>query len=162
MNAKWIGGLLVGGLLAIGGQATADGLGVGRGIDHVGMLVRPENFDADSRILARLGFSETPVLTAAGGIKNRLIWFRDLSYLELDTFTEVNPSTAPFLDFLAHHEGAKFYGTEVLDAAKAVAFLTGAGYPNVGPIPAGPLTVAATGQVVGQTPLWSLIILTSN
>src|ERR1700709_209516 len=162
IGAVRIGGILLGGLLAIGGAATAQGLGVGRGIDHVGMLVRAENFDADSRTFARLGFSETPVLTAPGGIKNRLIWFRDLSYLERHTFTELNDSTAPFLDFLAHHEGAKFYGTEVRDAAKAVAFLTGAGYPNVGPIPAGPLTVAATGQVVGQTPLWSLIILTSH
>ncbi len=163
MNAKWIGGLLLGGLLAVDGTATAQGLGVGRGIDHVGMLVRAENFAADSRTFARqLGFSETPALTAAGGIENRLIWFRDLSYLEIDTFTELNDSTAPFLAFLEHHEGAKFYGTEVRDAAKAVAFLTGAGYPNVGPIPAGPLTVAATGQVVGQIPLWNLIILTSR
>jgi hypothetical protein len=162
MNAGRIGTILLGALLAAGGTATAQGLGVGRGIDHVGMLVRPENFDADSRTLARLGFSETPVLTAPGGIKNRLIWFRDLSYLELDTFTESNDSTAPFLAFLEHHEGAKFYGTEVRDAAKAVAFLTGAGYPNVGPIPAGPLTIASTGQVIGQIPLWSLIILTSR
>jgi catechol 2,3-dioxygenase-like lactoylglutathione lyase family enzyme len=152
------------GLLALGGHAAADdGLGVGRGIDHVGMLVRVENFDAAGDVLARqLGFSATPVLVAPGGVENRLIWFEDLSYLELDAFTESNPGTAPFLAFLEKHEGAKFYGTEVIDAARAVAFLDGAGYPNVGPIPAPPLTIQSTGQVVGLTPLWTEIILTSR
>jgi catechol 2,3-dioxygenase-like lactoylglutathione lyase family enzyme len=155
--------MLIGGLLALGGQAAAQGLGDGRGIDHVSLLVRPENFDAVAKVFTRqLGFSVTPALLSPAGAKNRLIWFRDLSYLEIDTFTELNDSTAPFLDFLKHHEGAKFYGTEVVDAARAVAFLTGAGYPNVGPIPASPLTLASTGEVVGATPLWSLIILTSR
>jgi catechol 2,3-dioxygenase-like lactoylglutathione lyase family enzyme len=152
------------GLLAMGGQAVADdGLGVGRGIDHLGMLVRLENFDAAGDVLARqLGFSVTPVLLSPAGVENRLIWFEDLSYLELDAFTESNAGTAPFLAFLAKHEGAKFYGTEVLDAARAVAFLDGAGYPNVGPIPAPPLTIQSTGQVVGLTPLWTEIILTAR
>jgi catechol 2,3-dioxygenase-like lactoylglutathione lyase family enzyme len=152
------------GLLAMGRQVVADdGLGVGRGIDHVGMLVRLENFDAAADVLARqLGFSVTPVLLSPAGVENHLIWFDDLSYLELDAFTENNAGTAPFLAFLAKHEGAKFYGTEVLDAARAVAFLDGAGYPNVGPILAPPLTIQSTGQVVGLTPLWTEIILTAR
>jgi catechol 2,3-dioxygenase-like lactoylglutathione lyase family enzyme len=164
MRSEGIVGLALCGMLALGGQAVADdGLGVGRGIDHVGMLVRLENFDAAGDVLTRqLGFSATPVLLAPGGIENRLIWFEDLSYLELDAFTESNPGTAPFLAFLEKHEGAKFYGTEVLDAARAVAFLDGAGYPNVGPIPAPPLTIQSTGQVVGLTPLWTEIILTAR
>jgi len=164
MRSERIVGLALCGMLALGGQARADdGLGVGRGIDHVGMLVRLENFDAAGDVLTRqLGFSATPVLLAPGGIENRLIWFEDLSYLELDAFTESNPGTAPFLAFLEKHEGAKFYGTEVIDAARAVAFLDGAGYPNVGPIPAPPLTIQSTGQVVGLTPLWTEIILTSR
>jgi catechol 2,3-dioxygenase-like lactoylglutathione lyase family enzyme len=127
------------------------------------MLVRLENFDAAGDVLTRqLGFSATPVLVAPAGVQNRLIWFEDLSYLELDAFTESNPGTAPFLAFLEKHEGAKFYGTEVLDATRAVAFLDGAGYPNVGPIPAPPLTIQSTGQVVGLTPLWTEIILTAR
>jgi len=164
MRSERIVGMALCGLLALGGKAVADdGLGVGRGIDHVGMLVRLENFDAAGDVLTRqLGFSATPVLLAPGGVENRLIWFEDLSYLELDAFTESNPGTAPFLAFLAKHEGAKFYGTEVLDAARAVAFLDGAGYPNVGPIPAPPLTIQSTGQVVGLTPLWTEIILTAR
>jgi catechol 2,3-dioxygenase-like lactoylglutathione lyase family enzyme len=164
MRSERIVGLALCGLLALGGRAVADdGLGVGRGIDHVGMLVRLENFDAAGDVLTRqLGFSATPVLLAPGGIQNRLIWFEDLSYLELDAFTESNPGTAPFLAFLEKHEGAKFYGTEVLDAARAVAFLDGAGYPNVGPIPAPPLTIQSTGQVIGLTPLWTEIILTAR
>jgi len=162
MRSERIVGLVMCGLLALGSQAVADGLGVGRGVDHVGMLVRLENFDAAGDVLTRqLGFSATPVLTSPAGVENRLIWFDDLSYLELDAFTADNAGTAPFLAFLANHEGAKFYGTQVLDATRAVAFLDAAGYPNVGPIPAGPLTIQATGQVVGLTPLWTEIILTT-
>ncbi len=151
---------------ASGGQALAEpagGLQFGRGIDHVGMLVQLSNFAAASDVWTRqLGFAATPVLTSPAGVENRLIWFEDLAYLELDAFTADNPATAPFLDFLAHHEGAKFYGTEVFDATRTASFLTAAGYPNTGPIPAGPLTVQATGQVVGQTPLWNEVILTGN
>jgi catechol 2,3-dioxygenase-like lactoylglutathione lyase family enzyme len=166
MNAGRIQWMAVCGLLAMSSLAVAkehpERLEIGRGIDHVGMLVREENFAAAADVLtAKLGFAATPVLTSPAGVENRLIWFPNLSYLELDAFTDNNPSTAPFLDFLAHHEGAKFYGTEVLDANQAVSFLTAAGYPNVGPIPAGPLTIQSTGQVVGLTPLWSSIILTS-
>src|SRR5262245_23994902 len=99
-------------LLALGaGPAAAQGLGVGRGIDHVASLVRLENFDDAANVLARLGFSATPVLASPVGAENRIVWLSDLSYLELDAFTQRNPFTAPFLDFLAAHEGAKFYGT---------------------------------------------------
>ncbi|HLX09951.1 MAG TPA: VOC family protein [Thermoanaerobaculia bacterium] len=161
MRSKRIVGLAMCSLLALTSGAAADGLGVGRGVDHVGMLVRLENFAAAADVLTRqLGFSATPVLTSPAGVENRLIWFDDLSYLELDAFTADNAGTAPFLAFLANHEGAKFYGTQVLDATQAVAFLDAAGYPNVGPIPAGPLTIQSTGQVVGLTPLWTEIILT--
>jgi hypothetical protein len=163
MNANRIGWIVICALLALGGQATAQGLGDGRGIDHVGILVRLENFDAVTNIFThQLGFSATPALLSPAGAKNHLIWFRDRSYLEIDAFTELNDGTAPFLDFLQHHEGAKFYGTDVHDAAATSAFLTGAGYPNVGPIPAGPLTIETTGQRVGLTPLWNLVILTSR
>jgi catechol 2,3-dioxygenase-like lactoylglutathione lyase family enzyme len=162
MNARRIGWAAVCGLLALDGQATAQGLGVARGIDHVGLLVRLENFEAVGNVLTRqLGFSATPTLQSPVGAENRLIWFSDQSYLEIDAFTQLNGFTAQFLAFLEHHEGAKFYGTAVADAAQAVAFLNGAGYSTVGPFPASPLTIAATGQVVGLTPLWSSIILTA-
>jgi catechol 2,3-dioxygenase-like lactoylglutathione lyase family enzyme len=166
MNAKRIWGMVMCGLLALGVQASAHehhGLGDGRGIDHVGPLVRLENFDAAVNVLTQqLGFSATPALLSPLGAKNRLIWFNDLSYLEVLTFTERNDFTAPFVDFLEDHEGAKFYGTEVVDAAQAITFLTGAGYPNVGPVPAPPLTIESTGEVVGLSPLWNSIILTSR
>jgi catechol 2,3-dioxygenase-like lactoylglutathione lyase family enzyme len=163
MNARRILWVLLFGLLALGAQAGAQGLGDGRGIDHVASLVRLENFDADTSFLAnQLGFSVTPALLSPIGGKNRLIWFNDLSYLEIDAFTENNEFTAPFLDFLDHHEGVKFYGTEVVDATRAIHFLTAAGYPNAGPVPAPPLTIESTGQVFGFTPLWQSIILTSR
>jgi catechol 2,3-dioxygenase-like lactoylglutathione lyase family enzyme len=163
MNARRISWIAMCGLLALGGQATAQGLGDGRGLDHVASLVRAENFDAVGNVFTdQLGFSATPALLSPLGAKNRLIWFGDLSYLEIATFTQLNEFTAPFLDFLEHHEGGKFYGTEVVDAAQAISFLTGAGYPNVGPIPAAPLTIESTGEVVGLSPLWSSIILTAR
>ena len=163
MNARRMLWILACGLLALGVQAGAQGLGDGRGIDHVASLVRLENFDADTNFLAdQLGFAVTPALLSPIGAKNRLIWFDDLSYLEVDTFTERNEFTAPFLDFLDQHEGAKFYGTEVVDAAQALSFLNGVGYPAVGPIPAPPLTIESTGQVFGFTPLWNSIILVSR
>src|SRR3954462_7584258 len=110
MNARRILWTVMCGLLALSGRAGAQGLGDGRGIDHVGLLVRAENFAAAGDVLThQLGFSATPALVAPVGAKNRLIWLNDLQYLELDTFTENNPATAPFLDFLEHHEGAKFY-----------------------------------------------------
>jgi catechol 2,3-dioxygenase-like lactoylglutathione lyase family enzyme len=162
MNAKRIGWTVLCGLLALGGAATAQGLGDGRGIDHVASLVRLENFDSQVNVLTQqLGFSATAALLSPFGAKNRLIWFNDLSYLEVDAFTELNGFTAPFLDFLDHHEGVKFYGTQVVDATQATAFLTQAGYANTGPIPAAPLTIESTGQVVGLTPLWSSIVLLS-
>ncbi|HEX5716236.1 MAG TPA: VOC family protein [Thermoanaerobaculia bacterium] len=160
MSAKRILWTLTFGLLALGGQASAQGLGDGRGIDHVASLVRLENFDAAVDVWTeQLGFSATPALLSPLGAKNSLIWFSDLTYLEVVAFTELNEFTALFLAFLEDHEGAKFYGTDVLDAAQAIAFLTGAGYANAGPIPAAPLTIEATGEVVGLSPLWRSIIL---
>jgi len=168
MSARRSGWLLAGALLAgvpavAAGNAPGVALGVGRGVDHVASLVRLESFDAAVSVLTdQLGFSATAALLSPLGAKNRLIWFDDLSYLEVDAFTEANPFTQPFLDFLAHHEGVGFYGTEVVDADQAAAFLTAAGYPNTGPIPAPPLTLEATGDTVGASPLWRDIILTSR
>ncbi len=151
------------GLLALGGQVVAQELGAGRGVDHVAALVRLENFDAAASVFTdQLGFSATPALLSPLGAKNRLIWFDDLTYLEVVGFTELNEITAPFLAFLEDHEGGKYYGTDVADAEQAAAFLTGAGYPNVGPIPSLPLTIQSTGELVGLSPLWRSIILTAR
>lgn len=160
MNTKRILWIVISGLLVLGGQVAAQGLGDGRGIDHVGPMVRLENFEAAGDAWTELGFSLTPALLNPLGAKNRLIWFSDQTYLEILAFTDLNEFTAPFLAFLENHEGAKFYGTDVVDAAQAISFLNGAGYSNVGPIPAPPLTIESTGEVVGLSPLWYSIILT--
>ena len=167
MSARSMAWLLAGALLVPASLPAAEpaaALGVGRGVDHVGMLVRLPDFDdAVSVLTDQLGFSATAALLSPFGAKNRLIWLDDLSYLEVDAVTDANPFTQPFLDFLAHHEGAKFYGTEVLDAGRAAAFLDAAGYPNTGLIPAPPLTLEATGETVGgASPLWQEILLTSR
>lgn len=163
MNSKQLRWAVMCGLLALGAAAAAQELGAGRGIDHVGPLVRPENFAAAVSVWSgQLGFATTPVLLSPLGAKNSLIWFSDQTYLEIVTFTELNDFTAPFLAFLEDHEGAKFYGTDVANAAQAVAFLNGAGYPAVGPVPAPLLTIESTGEVVGDSPLWESIIFTSR
>src|SRR5262249_13615938 len=100
MSARWMGSVLALSLLAVpaaavGQQGAAGhapgGLGVGRGVDHVASLVRLPNFDAAVSVLTdQLGFSATAVLLSPLGAKNRLIWFDDLSYLEVDAFTEAN------------------------------------------------------------------------
>jgi Glyoxalase-like domain len=163
MSARRILWTLMCGLLALGGQAVAQGLGDGRGIDHVASLVRLEDFDAAASVFTdQLGFSATPALLSPLGAKNRLIWFSDLTYLEVVGFTELNEFTAPFLAFLEEHEGGKFYGTDVADAEQAATFLTGAGYPNVGPVPSLPLPLESTGELVGLSPLWRSIILTTR
>ena len=75
MNARRILWTVMCGLLALGVQASAQGLGDGRGVDHVGLLVRAENFDAAGDVLThQLGFAATPALVAPVGVKNRLIW----------------------------------------------------------------------------------------
>ena len=162
MSATRISWILTCGLLTLGGPAAAQGLGDGRGIDHVASLVRPASFEDQTDVMNRLGFSTTPALLSPLGAKNRLIWFEDLSYLEVLTITEANDFTAPFLAFLDQHEGSPFYGTEVTDASQALDFLNGSGYPAVGPVPAPPLTIESTGQVVGLSPLWNSILLTSR
>ena len=70
------------GLLVLGGQAAAQELGDGRGIDHVASLVRLENFDAATSVWTdQLGFSLTPALlspweprTAWSGSTTSRIW----------------------------------------------------------------------------------------
>ena len=163
MNARRIVGAVTGVLLMLGVPAAAQELGAGRGVDHVGPMVRLENFDAAVSVWSdQLGFATTPVLLSPLGAKNSLIWFSDQTYLEIVTITALNDFTAPFVAFLEDHEGALFYGSDVADVAQAIAFLNGAGYPNVGPVPALPLTIEATGEVVGLSPLWYSIILTSR
>ena len=49
-----------------------------------------------------------------------------------------------------------------VDGNVFIDFLTGAGYPNAGPIPAPPLTIESTGERVGLTPLWNSIVLTAR
>src|ERR1700733_13448649 len=104
MSTRRILWAVLGGALALAGGSQAQSLGIGRGIDHVGTLVRLENFDAPTNAMHQLGFTVPPALLAPGGATNHLIWFSDLSYLEIDAFTENNAGSAPFLDFLEHHE----------------------------------------------------------
>lgn len=70
MNATGIRRIATCGLLAlaIGGQAAAQELGDGRGIDYVAALVRLENFDAAMDVFTdQLGFAATPALLSPLG-----------------------------------------------------------------------------------------------
>lgn len=140
-------------------QAPAD-LGIDKGVDHVTSLVHPDNFDHSIDVFNDLGFATTSVLLSPLGAKNSIIWFDDLTYLELATYTEVNPVTQPYVDFLDEFEGGKFYAIDVIDYTQTMAFLTSVSYGSFGPVPAPPLTIEGTTDVVGLTPLWDTVFLT--
>jgi hypothetical protein len=72
MMIRRIGWTVMCGLLALGGQAAAQELGDGRGIDHVCPMVRLENFDATASVWTdQLGFSLTPTLLSPLGPRTR-------------------------------------------------------------------------------------------
>ena len=137
--------------------------GIDEGIDHVTMLVRPESFPQTLAVFSSdLGFTTTPVLTSPAATMSSLVWFPDLTYVEIASPFEENPLTAPFLDFLDSHEGGKFYAIGTADALAWSSHLTAAGYPNTGPIAAFPLMLESSGQVLSVDPLWQSVFLTAQ
>jgi len=146
-------------LLLTATQAHArEQLGVENSVDHIATLVRPENYDAVQANLTALGFHTTPNLTSPAGVRNSVIWFEDLTYLELVTYTEENQFTAPIVAFLDVFEGAKLYGMSVSSAAQAATFLQGRGFLTAGPQPGPPLTLEADGTLA--TPqLWNDLLV---
>jgi catechol 2,3-dioxygenase-like lactoylglutathione lyase family enzyme len=123
-------------LAAASGIAQASGLAdrlpaLGRGVDHV--LLWTRDADRASRGLERkLGFQVRPGGDFGDGVANRLIMFRDLSYLELLFFTvpidQVSPSTREGLEFLRHRDGSHAFAFNVPALEPTLAQLASAGF----------------------------------
>lgn len=105
---------------------------LGRGVDHV--LLWTRNADRASGVLERkLGFQVRPGGDFGDGVANRLIMFRDMSYLELLFFTrpldQVSPSAMEGVEFLRHRDGAHSFGINVPSLERTLAHLAAGGFP---------------------------------
>jgi catechol 2,3-dioxygenase-like lactoylglutathione lyase family enzyme len=103
-------------------------LGGGRGLDHVGIVVRDLQQAVQS--YAALGFSTTSEGAPHGGLRNVGIMFGS-NYLELisvDKEKVANSSfVAPYIDFLTKREGAGFVALDVSSAQDTYTFLRAKG-----------------------------------
>ena len=163
MNARWIGSITLCGLLALCGQAVAQDLGVGRGIDHVASLVRPENFDDQVDVMSRqLGFPITPALLSPIGAKNRLIWFGDLSYLEVLTITEAERlhRALPGISGPVRRQSVLRHRGDQCHPGDRLPERRGLSQRGAGPGGAAHDRIDRSGG--GLSPLWSSILLTSR
>jgi len=129
-------------------------LDVVKNVDHIVTLVRPENY-VPTRItmVEDLGFRITPTLVSPLGTRNTIIWFEDLTYLEIATYSEVNEFTAPVVSFLDTFEGAKAYATEVSSSWDAAWFFTDVGLDHTGVLVAPPLFIEQTSEMLPY-PMW--------
>lgn len=137
---------------------ASEPLDVVKNVDHVVTLVRPENYVPARIALSKdLGFRISPGLVSPMGTRNTLIWFEDLSYLEIATYAEVNEFTAPIVSFLDTYEGAKIYATEVSSSEDAEHFFSDLGLDTSGVLIAPPLFLEHTGEML-PSPLWSQLL----
>ena len=112
-------------------------IGHGRGVDHVGVLVR--DMEQAQRDYEKLGFVVGKGGHFPGGEFNSIMPFQDDSYIELlsvsDTTSTKRGMAAHIAEFLKTHEGAVFLGIDVSSAAAAVDYLTAQGFDATRPIP---------------------------
>src|SRR5262249_4081078 len=110
---------------------AGEGLGTGRGIDHVGIAVR-ELATAQQTYQAGLGFTLIPGGKHPGGTENAAVWFSDDTYLELITVYD-QEQAAELATFLTNHEGALFLGLDVASAEQTATLLRAGGFEISGP-----------------------------
>ena len=112
-------------------------IGQGRGIDHVGVLVR--DMVQAQHDYEKLGFVVGKGGHFSGGEFNGIVPFRNDSYIELlsvsDSTSAKRGMAAHIAEFLKTHEGAVFLGIEVSSAAAAADYLTARGFDATRPIP---------------------------
>src|SRR5580658_441010 len=112
-------------------------IGEGRGVDHVGVLVR--DMEQAQRDYEKLGFVVGKGGHFPGGEFNSIMPFQDDSYIELlsvsDTTSTKRGMAAHIAEFLKTHEGAVFLGIDVSSAAAAADYLTAQGFDATRPIP---------------------------
>lgn len=100
------------------------------GVDHV--LLWTREVEEDSRVLSdKLGFNVVPGGTFPDNVANRLVYFRDRSYLELLYFTvplsQVGADSLKGIEFLARRDGSVGFGIRVDNLESTAARVASAG-----------------------------------
>lgn len=118
--------------------AAPDAEILGRGVDHV--LLWTRDADRASRVLERkLGFQVRPGGDFGDGVANRLIVFRDRSYLELLFFTvpldQVSPSVIAGTEFIRERDGSNSFAINVPSLERTLARMAAAGFATDEPTP---------------------------
>ena len=114
-------------------------LGSGRGVDHMGVVVR----DLPSAIadFRRLGFNVESSGRFPGGLFNAIAHFCDRAYLEiLAVDKNYDKENADIGNFAKKHEGAMFLGLNVSSAKETVGYLHAHGFDAMGPEPGSIMT----------------------
>lgn len=99
-------------------------LGQGRGVDHVGIVVR--DLGKARHDYERLGFNVTQGGHFPGGLSNSAVLFDNKGYLELLSATDEesnSPDIADIIVFAKKHEGAMFLGLNVSSARDTTEYL---------------------------------------
>ncbi len=122
-------------------QELATGLlGTGRGMDHVGIVVR--DMPKTQKDFEKLGFKVHTGGHFPDGSFNAIVSFENGSYLELLSYAE-GSSASDIVDFAKKHEGAYFLGLNVSSAQETSDYLKARDFDASSPEPG---TVKKTGD----------------
>jgi catechol 2,3-dioxygenase-like lactoylglutathione lyase family enzyme len=128
-------------------------IGQGRGVDHVGVVVR--DLAQAQHDYEQLGFKVSKGGHFPGGVSNSLVFFQNDSYLELLTAngdkSTKGSDAAALADFLRKHEGAMFLGINVSSAKGAADYLKAHNFDVEGPEPG---SIMVEGQTTPPPPMW--------
>jgi catechol 2,3-dioxygenase-like lactoylglutathione lyase family enzyme len=124
-------GILVTAVLSLALAGHDKLIGTGRGIDHVGIVVR--DLGRATQAFRALGFSvRSGGKHPSFGTENCSVRFKDGTYLELVTYYDPGKA-ADIARFLERHEGALFVGLAVSSAQDTAATMRRNGFEPVGP-----------------------------
>lgn len=132
---------------------NASRLGNGAGVDHVGVMVR--DLDVAKSDFEHLGFTVSSGGSFPGGLSNKIINFKNGTYLELLAVNGSQPASddvSEFVVFAQKHEGAMFLGLEVSSAEGTAAYLRSRNFDVKDPAAGSIAPEGDTGKP--KMPLW--------
>jgi catechol 2,3-dioxygenase-like lactoylglutathione lyase family enzyme len=128
-------------------------IGQGRGVDHVGVVVR--DLARAQHDYEQVGFKVSKGGHFPGGVSNSVVYFPNDSYLELLTVkaseSAKQSDAAALAEFLRQHEGAMFLGINVSSAKRAADYLKAHNFDVAGPDPG---SIMSQGQTTPPPPMW--------
>ncbi len=128
-------------------------LGIGRGVDHVMIVVR--NLNEAKEDYNRLGFAITPGVRGPTATENAAIRLANNGYLELlGLYNPAAPAARELSEFLSKQEGGFGVGLDVSSAGDTSKHLRGAGYEIDGPTEG---WSAHTTENVPPSSLWPMV-----